>query len=129
MSNCDLEVSVRIAQSSCIQYAPTTTITLAQESNTDTKTGTYTYGDTIDFVLTDLCLDFDDGEFILYNEITDGFAVDLVTASIGGNDYVFDASTYSTYDLDLHLANDECWYYDYDSTQWQYNSPLHFYIG
>jgi len=111
---CAINVSVRIAERSCTRYAPTTQLEVYYDGISVTKTGIFTYGDVVDIDVPSTCF-YSAEELVLWNTIGDGFAVDLVIVNADGDQYIYDASTYTTWDLDMHLKNDACWYFDNDS--------------
>jgi len=131
MSSCGIDVSVRIAESSCTPYSPTNELKVTYQEgpygsiiqNLVTKTGSFSYGDVVDFTMPNACVS-DSGVVSVFNDVSNGFAVDLVTVTTANDEFVFDAATYSTYALDMHLKNDACWYFDKDSMQTRYNTPL-----
>jgi len=108
---CSVDVTVRIAERSCTRYAPTIEIGVMYDGIEAKKRGIFTYGDIVDISVPCLC-SYPSEEVIVWNHIEDGFAVDLVTINANGRQYIYDASTYSTFELDIHLKNDACWYYD-----------------
>jgi len=123
--DCDISVSLRIAQQSCTQYAPTNQLEVGYGPISVTKTGTFTYGNVIDFTIPTTC-SYSPEEVIVKNDVDNGFAVDLVTVNVDGDQYTYDASTYTTWDLDMHLKNDACWYFDKDSVAFRWATPLVF---
>jgi len=124
---CSVDITVRIAQASCTQYAPTTQIMALYDGIIVSKSGIFTYGDMVDISVPCTCYNEDDTVDIR-NGITDGFAVDLVIINADGNQYIYDASTYSTAELDVHLKNDECWYFDMDGNHWRWMTSLKFHL-
>jgi len=126
---CSIEASLRIAERSCTRYAPTTQLQVIYEGISVTKRGTFTYGDVIDFSVPCTCF-YSSEEVLVWNYSEDGFALDLVTINVNGNQHIYDASTYTTWDLDMHLKNDACWYYDNNSQDpMRWGTPLVFDIN